>query len=108
MSSAGHVMDMNNRMHANRALLGRRRQHYSHLRELYRGCVAEKKVSTGHSELDRQELDEIRTDIRNRLRREIILKDLVAVSVAVAVLVFLFLLIQWGYAMLIGDRQVLH
>lgn len=42
MSSAGHIMDMNNRMRTNRALLGRRRQRYAQLRELYRGAVEEK------------------------------------------------------------------
>jgi hypothetical protein len=102
MSSAGHIMDMNNRMRANRALLGRRRQRYAQLRELYRGAVAEKVVSTGHRELDEQELTEVRKAVRIRLRRERILKDLVAIGIAAVVLAFLYVLVQWGCAKLIA------
>jgi hypothetical protein len=94
-------MDMNNRMRANRALLGRRRQRYAQLRELYQGVVAEKEVSTGHSELDEEELAEVRTAVRLRLRRERIVNDLVAIGIAVVVLALLFVLVQWGYAKLI-------
>ena len=102
MSSAGHIMDMNNRMRTNRALLGRRRQRYAQLRELYRGAVAEKVVSTGHSELDEQEVAEVRTAVRIRIRRERILKDLVAMGIAAVVLALLFVLVQWGYTKLIA------
>lgn len=104
MSSAGHIMDMNNRMRTNRALLGRRRQRYAQLRELYRDAVAEKVVSTGHSELDEQELSEVRTAVRIRVRREQIRKDLVAMGIAAVVLALLFLLVPWGYARLFSNQ----
>ncbi len=90
MSSAGHIMDMINRMKYNASLKTSYRTRYARVKEAY-----EKELGMRHvhhlmeSQITKQELENLRQQIRNTIRRENRESLLKTIVVFVIVSVFL-------------------
>lgn len=71
MSFAGHVLDMINRSKANEAERKYRREKHRRIREAYiEGFRSQGIVFHDRSQLTKEEMNEIKSRIRNRLKKE--------------------------------------
>jgi hypothetical protein len=89
MSSAGHVLDMINRSKANEAERKYRREKQRKIREAFIEGYRTHGIAThDRTNLTKEELDEIKSNIRNKLKKERIRSSIIQIAGTLVVFAF--------------------
>jgi hypothetical protein len=85
MSSAGHVLDMINRMKQNRALLRRRHDKSKKLRNMYLNSVHYKDHTFHEKKISPEVCEKIKLEIRKKLKRDRIKNNIFRIFISILI-----------------------
>lgn len=93
MSFGGHVFDMINRAKQNEAARKKRRERYNKVKDVHSiNCKYENNLPPKRDKLTREELDQIKKEIKIKLKKQRVVRISKIVIVTTAIVLFLYFL----------------